>query len=449
MTMRIKGALFPARGFTTTLAVMLAACAPAGDADPSTAAPEADPLAIAGVSGPALPMGTPADAGMSAPKLAEISATLQAMVDDGRIPGAVTLVARQGRIVHWDAVGMRDVAAGDPLEPDDLFRIYSMTKPVTSTAIMMLVESGDVGLDDRVSKYIPGFADVVVLAEDGSHTAPDSPITVRHLLSHTSGLTYGLFGDTEVDRLYMTSGLFGSETLEQFVAAVADLPLLASPGTVWNYSVSTDVLGRIVEVASGSSFDVFLHDRIFEPLGMDDTAFWVPEEKRGRFMNHYAGSPEGLQLVDSAVDGDYSVKPGFLSGGGGLVSTTSDYIRFAQMILQEGELDGVRILRTETVRAMRSNELAEELGHISLPGWMPGGYGFGLGFATLVDPDATPIADQVELHRWGGLANTFFWIDPGAELIGMVWTQMDPFLVHGLDMMVQTMIYDALEAVGQ
>ena len=428
---------------------LVAACTPAGEDGRSTAAGPTDHTPIPGVSGPALPLASPGDIGMSGERLDEVSAALQAMVDDGLIPGAVTVVAREGRIAHWDAVGMRDVDSRDPLERDDIFRIYSMTKPITSAAIMILVEDGDVGLDDPVSEYIPAFAGAEVLAADGSRAPADPPITIRHLLSHTSGLTYGIFGDSEVDRLYLSSGLFESTDLGEFVAKVTDLPLLAQPGSLWNYSVSTDVLGRVVEIASGQPFDAFLRERIFEPLQMDDTAFWVPEAKRDRFMNHYVGSPEGLRLVDSATNGQYTEPPGFLSGGGGLVSTASDYIRFAQMILQEGELDGARILQPETVRAMRSNQLADGAYPIEVAGWFPAAYGFGLGFATLVAPDATPIPDHAGTHRWGGLANTFFWIDPGADLIGMVWTQMDPFLVHGLDAMVQGMIYDAVESDSQ
>jgi CubicO group peptidase (beta-lactamase class C family) len=424
-----------------SLALLLSAasCAPAGDGS----AGETPPLPP-GVSGTALPTSAPAEVGVSADGLDRLQAEMESFVDDGRLPGVLTLVARQGRIVHWEAAGMRSLEAGDPLEPDDIFRIYSMTKPITSVAIMMLVEQGDLALDDPVSTYIPAFAEPEVLEEDGDLEPAARPITIGDLLSHNGGLTYGLFGDTPVDSMYLASGLFGAASLPAFIEIAADLPLVAHPGQAWIYSVSTDVLGRVVEVVSGRRFGEFLHDRIFEPLGMDDTAFWVPEEKRARFMTHYRAGDDGFEVVDSPSDGTYSGPPAMESGGGGLVSTMSDYVRFAQMLLREGELDGVRLLRPETVRAMRTNRLAEEITPISIPGWISPAYGFGLGFATLLDAEASPEPDHTGVFRWGGVANTFFWIDPEAELIAMVWTQMDPFLVHGVERRFQTLVYEAL-----
>ncbi|MDX1396826.1 MAG: serine hydrolase domain-containing protein [Gemmatimonadota bacterium] len=419
---------------------VLAACAP-GELETTATLPD-------GVHGPALPMGSATTAGLGAPVLAEIVASMQTHVDAGRLPGAMTLIARGGEIVHWSAVGMRDIESGDPLHPDDIFRIYSMTKPITSVAVMMLVESGAVALDDPVSDYIPGFADLTVLEEDGSRAPLERPITIRHLLTHTSGLTYGLFGDTPADRAYMASDLFGAGSLEEYIGILEGLPLLAQPGERWNYSVSTDVLGYVVQVASGRPFGEFLDERIFGPLGMDDTAFWVPEEKRDRFTTHYRTFEAGLEVVDSPAGGRYTRPPGVESGGGGLVSTASDYVRFAQMLLQEGELDGVRLLRSETVRTMRTNQLADDLTPIAVAGWIAPAYGFGLGFATLLDQDVTPWPDHDGMYRWGGLANTFFWIDPVAGLIAMVWTQVDPFLVHGLERSFEQQVYAALDQAG-
>ena len=427
------------------LLVLVIGCAPADSGGVGSSAP----TEIPGVSGPALPMGAPADAGFSEERLGRIAPAMQAYVDDGRLPGVVTMVARGGKIVHWEAVGMRSIEEATPLQPDDIFRIASMTKPITSTAIMMLVESGDIALDDPVSKFIPAFADMSVLEDDGSRTPVDPPMTVRHLLSHSGGLTYGIFGDTPVDQAYVQARLFAKETPEDYVATVAGLPLLAQPGEIWNYSVSTDVLGYIVQVVSGQPFEVFLEERIFEPLGMDDTAFWVPPEKRNRFTTRYGVGPAGLQVVDAPEDGRYTQMPGMASGGGGLVSTASDYIRFAQMMLQGGQLDGVRILRPETVQAMGTNVLSDDNTPISILGWLPPAYGFGLGFATLVDEGATPQADHDGLIRWGGIANTFFWIDPEAELIAMVWTQMDPFLVYELEKRFTEFVYDAMEDATQ
>ncbi|MDH3733711.1 MAG: beta-lactamase family protein [Gemmatimonadota bacterium] len=427
--------------FAASVVMLLLTSACAGDDDGARAS---GAPTVVGVSGPALPLVAPDEAGLSEEALALITPAMQEHVTAGRLPGVVTLVALGGRIVHWQAIGMRDIEAADPLEPDDIFRIYSMTKPVTSVAIMMLVEDGRVGLDDLVSHHLPAFADLSVLEEDGSRTPMSPPMTIRHLLSHNGGLTYGIFGDTPVDRAYMSSGLFAAQSLPEYVGIVAGLPLAAQPGERWNYSVSTDVLGYIVEIASGQSFAEFLEERILQPLGMDDTAFWVPEAKRDRFTTHYAGSEDGLAVVDSPAEGRFTQAPGLASGGGGLVSTASDYVRFAQMMLQDGQLDGVRILRSETVQEMRRNQLSESAVPIALAGWFPPAYGFGLGFATLIDHEATPEADHDGVFRWGGVANTFFWIDPEAELIAMVWTQMDPFLVHGLERQFQALVYSAL-----
>ena len=438
--MKRTGQIFTA---VAALMTLTASCAPPerGGAD------AAAPVTIPRVSGAALPMTTPGDVGMSEEGVARIAPAMQAFVDDGRLPGVMTMISRGGEIVHWEAVGMRDIEAGDPLEPDDIFRIYSMTKPITSTAIMMLVESGDIALDDPVLKFIPAFADLTVLEEDGSRTPAARPMTIKHLLSHSGGLTYGFFGSTPVDQMYLAERLFESPSLEDFVAKVAGLPLLAHPGELWNYSVSTDILGYIVQVVSGKPFEEFLAERIFEPLGMDDTAFWVPAEKRDRFATHYRASGDGLQVVDTPEEEAYRAytrMPPMASGGGGLVSTASDYIRFAQMLLQEGQLDDVRILQPETVRAMRFNQLPDELTPISFETWIPPAYGFGLGFATLVDEDATSDADHNGVFRWGGAANTFFWIDPEAELIAMVWTQVNPFLIYSIEKQFQTLVYEAM-----
>ena len=393
-----------------------------------------------------LPLASPASAGMSADRLARIRPAMQAYVDDGRAAGVMTLVARRGQVVHWDAVGLRDLEAGDPLEPNDILRIYSMTKPITSVATMMLVEEGAAALDEPVSTFIPEFADVAVLTADGERVVPDRPLTIEHLLTHTSGLTYGFFGDEPVDRLYNESGFFTrAEGLDDFARQAAALPLLASPGDRWNYSISTDILGRVIEVASGQPLDAFLQARILGPLGMDDTAFVVPADKLGRLTGHYAVQDGALQLVDSPADGEYTRPPAWLSGGGGLTSTASDYIRFAQMLLQDGQLGGTRLLAPETVQSMRSNRLPEALVPIQLGTYLSPGYGFGLGFAVVVDAAASPEPDNEGVFRWAGAANTFFWIDPQAELIGMVWIQINPFAAYDLEREFQTLVYEALD----
>ena len=393
-----------------------------------------------------LPAGDPTDVGMVDEGLARIRPAMQAYVDDRRVAGVMTMVARQGRVVHWDAVGLRDLATSDPLEPDDLFRVYSMTKPVTSVAAMILVEQGKVSLDDPVSKFIPEFADVTVLTDADERVEPSCPITVEHLMTHTSGLTYGFFGDSPVDRLYRESGAFTQATsLDDLAMRVAGLPLLASPGERWNYSMSTDVLGRVVEVVSGQPFDVFLRTRIFEPLEMEDTGFWVSVEKQSRFSAHYTRQDNELRLVDSPTEGQYAQPPTWLSGGGGLVSTASDYIRFAQMLLNEGELDHARILAPETVQLMRTNRLSDALVPVTLGNYLSPGYGFGLSFAVLVDEEASPEPDRNGVFRWAGAANTFFWIDPESELVGMVWTQLNPFGAYEIEREFQTLVYDSLQ----
>jgi len=430
------------------LIVLLAVLAAAG-AFGQTAAddPEPEPADTTSLAVDAgLPTAAPEDAGMSFDGLARIRPAMQAYIDDGRLAGVMTMVARRGNVVHWDAVGMRDIDAGAPLELDDIFRIYSMTKPITSVAVMILVEEGAIALDDPVSKFIPAFAGVTVLSDDGERVEPARPMTVENLLTHTSGLTYGFFGDSPVDRFYNQSGFFTeAEGLDDFAQRVAALPLLASPGDRWNYSVSTDILGRVVEVASGQPFDAFLQARILDPLEMHDTAFVVPAGKRGRFAANYARPDGTLQVIDSPVDGQYTQPPRWLSGGGGLTSTASDYIRFAQMLLEDGTLGDVQILQPETVRAMRSNRLPEALVPLELGTYLSPGHGFGLGFAVIVDADASPEPDNDGVFRWAGAANTYFWIDPAAELIGMVWTQLNPFAAYDLEREFQTLVYGALE----
>ncbi len=432
-------------GLVLSLSVLAGACAsPQGTSEPIDAEPTAATGTLDLPAG--LPTTDPENVGMSAAGLAEIEPAMEAYIQDGRLPGIATMVARQGQVVHWSAVGFRDLEASAPLAPDDILRIFSMTKPITSVAVMMLVEEGLVALDDPISAHIPAFGQSEVLTDEGERVPADGPITVTHLLTHTSGLTYGLFGDTPVDRLYREANFFGeARGLDEFVEGAARMPLIAHPGEVWNYSVSTDVLGRLVEVVSGQPFDEFVKERITDPLHMEDTAFQVAPDNRDRFMANYARGRDGLQMTDSPEDGQYTREPAWLSGGGGLTSTPSDYIRLAQMLLEEGELDGVRLLQAETVRNMRRNHLPERLTPISLGTFLSPGYGFGLGFAVLVDADLSPEPDNNGVFRWAGAANTFFWIDPEEELIGMVWTQVSPFGLYPIEREFQTLVYDALD----
>lgn len=388
---------------------------------------------------PALVMGTPEQVGMSSEVLARIGPAMEGIVADGRTGGIVTLVARDGVVVHWEAAGWR-VLGEDPLERNDVFRIYSMTKPVTSVAVMMLVEEGRLGLDQRLEEILPAFADVQVY-DEGTLRPPARSITIRDLLRHTSGLTYGTFGNTPVDRMYAEAvrplEKDAGRSLEQVVDIVASLPLLADPGTRWNYSMSTDVLGRVVEVVSGMTLDDFFRTRIFEPLGMRETAFHVAAEDHHRLLDVYSRQGGGLVAVDAAEDSPFNEPPSWYSGGGGLTSTPSDYLRFAQMLANEGELGGVRILRPETIRAMRTNQLDEALLPMRLGGPIPN-HGWGLGFAVGMDGPAR------DIYWWAGLANTRFWVDPVEDIVAFAWTQYLPSGGVAIDPLLREIVYESL-----
>ena len=378
----------------------------------------------------------PEEVGMSSEVLARIAPTMQRLIDRDGTAGIMTLVSRRGEIVHWNAQGWR-IRGDDPLEPDDIFRIYSMTKPVTSVAAMILVDDGLLSLDDELGSVLPDFAGVQVY-ENGGTRPPSRPILIRDLLTHTSGLTYGFFGDSPVDSMYnrelnaLPEGPGGD--LEERVATIASLPLIDDPGARWNYSVSTDVLGRVVEVVSGQSLSEFFRERIFEPLGMEDTGFRVPADKLDRFTAMYRRSGDGLSPAGIPGDGPFTRPPTWLSGGGGLVSTAGDYLRFCRMLLGGGELDGVRLLRRETVRLMTGNHLPDEMIPI-LPGLDD--QGFGLGFAVSVGANAGS-------YWWSGIANTYFRVDPREEIVAMAWTQLQPYGAAPLDRLLRPLVYEAI-----
>lgn len=360
-----------------------------------------------------------------------ISEGVRSDIENGEIAGAVIVVAGAEQELLFETYGSRRVEELAPMMPDTIFRIHSMTKPITSVAVMMLAERGALDLDDPVGVYLPELADLSVGVEverdDGSRellTEPaDRPVTIRDLLRHTSGFTYGLFDSSPVDTMYMESRLYAATDLADMMARLGGLPLKHHPGVVYEYSVSTDVLGRVVEVVSGQSFDAFLQEHVFDPLGMVDTGFWVPEDKTGRFAGYYRSTEEGL--VGEGGGESYASRPGLLSGGGGLVSTAFDYLRFCRMILGGGELDGVRILSPESVAAMGTDQLAD------LPGADGSSAGdstvgeFGLGFAITPEGDPGPVPGGV--LYWFGYASTGFWIDPGNDLIGLYLVQKQPF----------------------
>ncbi|MHC4581932.1 MAG: serine hydrolase domain-containing protein [Planctomycetota bacterium] len=304
-----------------------------------------------------LPTASPEQVGLSVRKLAGTRAALQKLVEEKRIAGGIVAVARRGKVAQFEACGLMDIEDGKSMKRDTIFRIYSMSKPITTVAAMILFEEGKIKLDDPISKYIPEFKEQNVVTDPDSEQVSTVPaereMTVRDLMRHTSGLTYGVFGNTNVDKLYRKSiqlggdsTTLGSTTLKEMAGNLAKIPLLFQPGTKWHYSVSTDVLGRIVEVASGQRLDTFFTRRIFEPLGMEDTAFHVPAEKMDRFATNYGPSPQGgLRPIDEPETTRYATMPSFLSGGGGLVSTASDYMRFCLMLLNGGKFGETRLLK--------------------------------------------------------------------------------------------------------
>jgi len=375
---------------------------------------------------------TPERVGLSSNRLGRIHPAMQRHVDEGRIAGMVTLVARRGRIAHVDCVGYSRLETRQAMAVDTIVRIYSMSKPITSVAVMLLYEEGRFQLNDPISAFIPEFADVQVYAGETSSGPAlldaERPITIHHLLTHTAGLAYGLTEETQVDTIYRDWRRTWAQTrpdLEAMVRELARLPLVCQPGTCWKYSMATDVLGRLVEIVSGQPFDLFLRERIFEPLGMIDTDFWVPPEKADRLAELYTQSEMGLRPVPpSDVALGHGSRPALLSGGGGLLSTTLDYLRFAQMLLNRGTLNGARILGRKTVEYMVRNHLPSSLLPFALNGTARSGAGFGLGGEVVMDPPAYGVLCSEGRFGWGGMAATQFWVDPEEDLLGLIMPQV-------------------------
>ena len=366
-----------------------------------------------------LPRAVPEDVGMSTSRLERITPVMQGWVDDGKIPCALTMIAREGRLVHFEKFGTQDVASTKPVGFDTIFRIYSMTKPITSIAVMMLYEEGHFQLGTPVSELIPAFKDMQVYTEGGAAIVDaENEMTIKHLLTHTSGLIYGGEGDHPIHQRYRDANYYRGD-LAYMAQELGKIPLLHNPGAAWNYGMSTDVLGYLVEVVSGMPFEEYLKTHIFNPLGMNDTAFSVPEEKADRYATLYEPSEDGgIQVIENAPvsSGPLSF---FHSGGAGLQSTAADYLRFCQMLLNDGELDGVRLLGRKTVELIRMNHISDD--------WQPlerAGCGFGLGFAVVTDVAETQGPGSLGTYSWGGLASTTFWIDPVEELIGILMTQL-------------------------
>jgi CubicO group peptidase (beta-lactamase class C family) len=373
-----------------------------------------------------LPTAKPESVGMSTQRLGKLKSEMQALVDRNQLPGVVTMVAKDGKVVEFDVAGKRDVESSAPLQKDSIFRIYSMSKPITGVAMMMLFEEGKWQLNDPVSKHIPEFANLKVAKvnpQTGAVTqvAPDHPMTMRELMSHSGGLTYGVFGSTPVDKMYTDVNVLDRDaTLQAMIDKLGKIPLLHQPGERWHYSVSVDVQGYLVEKLSGQPFPEFLKQRIFDPLGMKDTAFYVPADKMNRFVSFYTYDKDRKFVAHPGVP-DFSKPPGAPSGGGGMVSTAMDYMRFCQMLLNGGELDGHRLLSPLSVQLMHYNVLPASART------MGPGTGFGLDFAVVEDPVAAGGYGGEGTFYWGGYAGTWFWIDPVYKMIvvGMIQIRGD------------------------
>ena len=396
-----------------------------------------------------LPQASPEEVGMSSARLRRLDTAMQKAVDSGELPGAVVLIARDGQLVYAKSFGWQDRERKIPMRNDSIFRLYSMTKPIVSVAAMMLVEEGRLGLQEAVSKYIPEFKNMKVGVEskdaDGKPvlTLVDAKrqITVQDLLRHTSGLTYGVVGTpTAVKKMYNDAEIFSQKwVLADFCRALAKLPLQFQPGTTWEYGHSTDVLGRVVEVASGQTLDVFLAERIFEPLKMVDTAFQVPPGKQDRIAQPmpdvYTGKMPELII-------DFSKPQTFFAGGHGLVSTAGDYLRFAQMLANGGELEGARILGPRTVEYMTSNHVSAQID--KGPTFLPGpGYGFGLGFATRIDRGQSEWPGSPGDFYWAGYAGTYFWVDPEEALVPVLMTQ-EPLRRQYYRIQLRNLVYQSI-----
>jgi len=399
-------------------------------------------LYAAAVFAQSLPMAkSPEDVGFSSKRLERTRQAFRDDVEKKSIPGAVLLIVRNGKMVTYDAIGYQERAAQTPMKKDSIFRVASMSKPITTVAAMILVEENKLDLGAPVAQYLPEFRDVKVGAEK---VAPKRPMTVQDLMRHTSGLTYGLFGNSPIDQMYRQANIFNSKSLAEMVKTVAGMPLLHQPGESWEYSVSTDVLGRVIEVVSGTDLDSFIQERVTGPLKMNDTGFWVKPAAISRLA-----LPDQKSSLPFA---DPSVKPDLFSGGGGMFSTAGDYARFSQMLLNGGELEGVRILGPKTIALMTSDQLPANTERHTPVAMALGPFGptpemgtsFGLGFAVRVDAGRNPEPGSIGDFSWGGITGTLFWVDPKEKLVAVMMVQ-SPQAVNGfIWRQTRTMVYQAL-----
>lgn len=410
-------------------------------------------------------MNDPEKVGLSSERLVRIRPAIEKHIADDKIAGAVSLIARRGEVVYSDCVGLMDREANAPMRPDAIFRIYSMTKPIICVALMTLYEQGYFQLITPVSTFIPGFSDLKVFggeSESGVQLVDlEREVTIHDLLTHTSGLTYHFLEYGPVEEMYRVAGVSSQKPLADFIDDLLRLPLAVQPGTTWRYSVAHDVVAYLIEIISGQPLDVYLHDNLFEPLGMVDTGYYVPEDKLDRFAAMY-GSCELMEpdvtvtrWYGEAMDGvnkllagarncPESAPHGVFRGGHGLVSTAPDYMRFCQMLLNSGELDGVRVLGRKTVELMTANQLKPELLPYEIGGVYSPGYGYGLGFNVLMDVGQCGTLGSLAGYGWGGAASTTFWIDPREEFIGISMAQYMPNGYHLIGADFRVTAYQAI-----
>ncbi len=397
-------------------------------------------------AGDTLPQVPAQQTGLSPDRLSRIGKLMNGHVEANRIPGAVGLIVRNGKIGYFETYGNMDTASKKPMTKDAIFRIYSMTKAVTGVAVMMLYEEGKFSLLDPVSKYLPEYANMTVAVNNGGTVPADRQITIRDLLRHTSGLDYA--GPKDADGKSHFAQIKLNEpgiNLAEWSQRLAKVPLVHQPGTTYHYGLSIDVLGRLVEVMSGQPLDQFFEERIFRPLGMPDTAFYVPESKWNRLVTLYAPAKDGTVIrFPGAAQDSYKTKPSLFAGGAGLTSTAIDYAHFCQMLLNGGQLDGKRLLARKTVELMSANHLGD-LPRIGGGGTVPQGYGFGLTFAVNLGPGGAGTIGSEGEYNWGGAAGTGFWIDPKEKLVGVFMVNILPQPELNPRTQFKQLVYQSLE----
>jgi len=399
-----------------------------------------------------MPTATPESVGLSSAGLRRIDGFLQGLIDKGELAGAVTLVARHGKTVHTNAMGKKDLATGEPLALDTIFRIFSMTKPVTGTAMMVLHDEGRWSPDDAIEKHLPEFKGVRVfdgMGPGGPKTvAANHPPTMRELMTHSAGLSYGFNQEDPLDQLYQAAQVWQSGSLAEFSRKLASLPLAYQPGSKWLYSLSMDVQAAMIERLTGMSAPDFYRTRIFEPLGMVDTAFHTPPEKAARRASLYRWSPTQSALVEApnVLGQDHETPPAVANGGGGLVSTAADYARYAQMLLNGGELDGVRVISAEAAKLQMTNHLSDALIHggfgVGAQAIRPG-FGYAFDGAVFMDPMAAGVPVGAGTYQWDGAAGTWFWVDPAHDLLFVGMIQLLSMVAPPIQKITQTLMADA------